>query len=256
MQRDRLIVKEAFAGIRSGYSADRVVADPELNSNFLAECRQNGCELTDEQINQALLNVRKASGLSDERSSHRTSFPNETDYSFASEIAIRYLERRDGVTLDQVICDPSRAAEFDGLAARICSGYTPLQYRWAALNLRKKRGLKPERFSHVCPPVQVMNVRIEELATPTIPVAQGLYLFFSEEETLYVGESTNLRKRLSKHLEHSDNKGLARWLWEHGRDRLNVEIQILPAGTKAKVRRALEAELIQSRKPVFNVSGR
>jgi excinuclease UvrABC nuclease subunit len=46
---------------------------------------------------------------------------------------------------------------------------------------------------------------------------------------LYVGEAINLRKRLRKHLDHSDNKGLARWLWENGATDLHLKIHVLEA---------------------------
>ncbi len=71
---------------------------------------------------------------------------------------------------------------------------------------------------------------------------------------LYIGEAENLFKRLKKHLDHSDNKGLARWMWEHGMDDVQLEVQVLAAETKTIVRRALETELIRSRLPLFNVA--
>ena len=246
----------AFLTIRNGYSADRVVADPVLNERFLAACRERGLSDPDEELNRNLLNFRKAGKLAGHKTERQTEFGNESDYAFASEIAIRFLERQDGVTLDQVICCPRRATDFDAIAARICPGLTPLQYRWAALNLRKKRRLKPEPFRHVVRATRVINAKVESLVVREVPADQGIYFFFDSRQTLYVGEAQNLRRRLSKHLEHSDNKGLAHWIWEHGRDDLHVEIQVLPSDTETKVRRAMEAELIRSRDPVFNVQGK
>jgi len=245
----------AFLESRDGYSADRVIADIKLNQRFLVACREQGLSGDDEDLNRQLLNARKASGLQGLETGTRTCIQNQDEYVFASEIAIRFLERRDSVTLDQVICDPVRAAEFDAIAARIAPGYSSLEYRWAALRLRKKGSLKPEILAHVCKPESVIHASARELDLAVIPVRSGLYLFFDSQETLYVGETSNLRNRLSKHLEHSDNKGLARWIWSHGPDGLNVEIQVLPDGTTTKVRRAMERELIKSRRPVFNVSG-
>ena len=249
-------LREAFLEVRQGLSADRVVADPVLNQQFLTACRRMGLGDSDKQLNRRLLNARKASALAGVRTSQRTSFPHEEEYSFASEIAIRYLERRDGVTLDEVICCPTLAREFDGVAERISPGVTPLQYRWAALNLRKKRRLAPELLVRVRPPTRVVNVTVSELNSDELPAGQGLYVFFDATTTLYVGEAENLRNRLRKHLDHSDNKGLAHWIWEHGSERLNVELHVLPDDTSTKVRRALEAELIRSRNPEFNVKGK
>ena len=101
--------------------------------------------------------------------------------------------------------------------------------------------------------IQVINLRVSEIAAEELPVSQGLYLFFAADQLLYVGETENLRKRLKKHLEHSDNKGLARWIWEFGIEKLHLEMQILEAKTETRVRRALELELIRSRQPIFNI---
>lgn len=249
-------VLDGFLLVRNGFSSDRVVADSQLNEAFRSACRERGVSCADEDLNRMLFNARKAGDLRGIRTTSRTGFANEEDYAFASEIAIRFLERRDGVTLDDVICSPLRAAEFDEVASRVCPNYSSLQYRWAALNLRKKRGLKPEILARIRPPDKIINVSVCELALDQIPTQQGLYLFLSATETLYVGEASNLRTRLAKHLDHSDNKGLAHWIWEFGTEELHLEMQVLPSSTETKVRRAMETELIRSRDPVFNVKGK
>jgi site-specific DNA-methyltransferase (adenine-specific) len=187
----------------------------------------------------------------------RTSFQNEDDYRFASEIAARHLERQKGVSIDEIICDPELVREFDAMAANLAPGFSVLQYRWAALNLRKANKLKPELLSRVVSAQAVSLGLVTELDVGTISSTQGLYVFYDPEsrQTLYVGEATNLRKRLEKHLDHSDNKNLARWLWEHGFEKVYLELHLLPQATATRVRRALEAELIASRRPVFNVQG-
>ena len=140
------------------------------------------------------------------------------------------------------------------LAASISPGFSPLQYRWSALNLRKKSGLTPELLARVAPPKQVLSFPIPSLLLDAIPAEQGLYLFFTPSTCLYVGEAENLRNRIGKHLEHSDNKGLARWMWDQGATELFLELQVLDAATTQKVRRALERELIRGRNPLFNIS--
>ena len=211
-----------------------------------------------EKLNLALLNARKGGHFSECERSRQTRFRDEEEYAFASEISVRFLERRDGTTLDRVICSPEKASEFDELAERLAPGYTSLQYRWAALSLRKRRALKPEQMSHVVASEKVKIDRVEDLVIEEVTVNQGLYVFTDSEskKTLYVGEASNLRNRLRKHLEHSDNRWLARWLWEHGTGDIWVELHELPHSTSKKARKALEYELIQSRRPEFNVLGR
>jgi hypothetical protein len=236
-----------------GYSSDRVVADPELNQNFIKECRLRGLDNSIEDLNRTLLNLRKAGGLTGKPRAKRTHFSDEDEYRFASEIATRFLERRDGISLDVIICNPDKVTEFDEVAARIAPGYSPLQYRWAALGLRKKKKLTPEIAARIVPPEDVINISISEVVPDELPTSQGIYLFISSDQLLYVGESENLRKRLKKHLDHSDNKGLAHWIWKHGTEDLHLEMQILKAGTETSVRKAIELELIRSRQPMFNI---
>jgi hypothetical protein len=243
----------AFRGARRGFSADRVIADPGLNIDFISRCRIAGLTSPIAELNLKLLNLRKAGLLKGEARSERTSFRDEESYRFASEVAARHLEKRQYTTLDRVICDPVLAAEFDAIASDIAPGFTSLQYRWAALNLRKVRSLKPELFSHVVRPTRTILGRIESIRVAELPTSQGLYVFYGPSDTLYVGEGSNIQRRVGKHLDHSDNKNLARWFWSNGFREVHLEIQILDDATPTKIRKALEGELISSRHPVFNV---
>lgn len=251
MNRD--LVRSVFLAVREGFSADRVVADPRLNRSFVDECRRVGLTETSLELNRSLLNLRKAGLLAGLTRSKRTSFANEDEYRFAAEMAIRHLERRDRVSLDDVICNPEAASEFDELAARLAPGFSSLQYRWAALNLRKSHKLAPEILGRAILAESIQRISLESLDVRQVPIQQGLYLFIHSENVLYVGESSNLRGRLKKHLDHSDNKGLAYWMWERGSQDLWLELHVLPSDTRTDVRVAMEVELIRSRNPLFNV---
>jgi hypothetical protein len=248
-------IREAFLAVRDGYSPDAVIAHPERNQRFIQECRDRGCMEQPVELNLLLINARKAGELQDVPKSRRVLVPNQEEYRFASEIGVRYLERRDQISLDQILCHAARASEFDEVCRKLAPGFTSFQYRWAALNLRKRKRLKPELLSKVVIAQHVITCRVEALQLKDVPTQQGLYLFLHASGVLYVGECENLRKRLSKHLEHSDNKGLAQWLWGHGVADLHLEYHVLPQQTTTRVRKALEAELILSRRPVFNVAG-
>jgi hypothetical protein len=157
------------------------------------------------------------------------------------------LERKHEVSLDEIICDPTLVKEFDSLAASVAQGYTLLQYRWAALSLRKGRKLKPELLARVARPRKILTFRVADIELDSIPSVQGLYLFFTRKQVLYVGEAENLYKRIKKHLEHSDNKDLAHWFWEQGPQSLHLEIQVLSPSTETRIRRALElGDIVES----------
>jgi site-specific DNA-methyltransferase (adenine-specific) len=245
----------AYVAVREKHdrwSADRIIADPELNTAFVAECRQQGLMADEHVLNKQLLAMRKRSLLAAYGPSRRPPSSNDDEYRFAAEMAARYIERRDNCSLDDILCDAIRAAEFDRIAGQIAPGLRPVDYRWSALNLRKQRRLRPELIGHALPSQSVRFIAIEDLVLADIPVAPGLYMFVESHQTLYVGESHNLRGRIKKHMDHSDNKGLARWMWDRTEEALFLELHVIDPNASTRQRRALEAELIASRRPVFN----
>lgn len=245
-------ILQAFHHARQGFSPDRVVADPELNRTYLRECDRLGLGSDAAKLNQSLLNLRKRGALRG-LSSRRTLLKDQPGYRFAAEMAARFLERAHEITVDQMICDPQFAEQFDEIARTIVPGGTPLDYRWAALNLRKQQQLKPEVLARVARPEKVLRLQVAGLSLGTVPQGSGLYLFYSSQATLYVGEADNLQNRIRTHLDHSDNKMLARWLWEFGDASLHLELQVLDKSITQRIRRALELELIRSRQPLFNI---
>jgi len=250
----REIVLQAFLATRNEFSADVVIADPKLNSEFLRACRAAGLAHLPSALNLCLLNLRKSPALEGIKS-RRISVTNQEELRFASEVAIRFLQRRYQLSLDRILCDPDRALQFDTVAGQIAPGFSPFQDRWAALNVRKRRQLRPELLGKVVGVRSVTACPVSKLKLDKIPPQPGLYLFMQSTSVLYIGECRNLRKRISKHLDHSDNKGLAHWLWQNGVTDLHLEYHVLPEGVSTRVRKALEAELIMSRHPVFNVAG-
>jgi hypothetical protein len=249
-------VLQAFLRTRNGYSPDAVIADPALNARFLAACRELGAGETDFELNHCLYNLRKSRRLEGHHTTTRVNLRHKDEYEFAAEIAARFLERRQDSTLDRIICDPALAQEFDRIAEELAPGFTPFEYRFTALNLRKSRRLRPEIGPQLLPATQVESFPVAGLDINRIPRSQGIYFFcYRGEGLLYLGEARNLRDRIRKHLDHSDRKELARWLWEHDADGLYVEIHVLPDETPNAARKAVELDLIRSRRPRFNILG-
>lgn len=246
-------LEEAFRDANDGYSTDRVLADPELNERFIQACRARGLRESPELLNRQLINLRK-SGRLGKQNAKSTQFDDD-EYRFAAEMAVRHLERRDQVTLDDILACPVRASEFDALCRDIAPGFSSVRYRWAALRLRKSRKLSPEVMGQAIPSKEVLLIKAEGLKIDDVPVSSGLYCFMAERETLYIGEASNLRVRMKKHLEHSDNKFLARWMWQFGKGSLTIELHVFHENVKTKTRKALETEMVRSRRPSFNILG-
>jgi len=250
------LILQAFLRTRDGRSPDAVIADPALNTQFLSACRGLGAVGTDFELNHCLYNLRKSRSLEDHPTTRWVRLTRQDEYSFAAEIAARYLERRQNTTLDRFICDPVLVQEFDRLAQELAPGFTPFEYRFTALSLRKARRLRPELSPHLLPSTGVDSFSVPDLDINQIPRSQGIYLlYYKDEGYLYLGEAKNLRDRIRKHLDHSDRKELAHWLWDHGTEGLHVEIHVLPDQTPTAARKAVEREMIRSRRPRFNIIG-
>jgi|GEM_PF-428895 len=198
-----ILVVRAFADVHDGYAVDRIVADPDYNARFRRRCREFGLEDPDVVLNHSLMNVRKNKALRSKlgieipRTTKETKFSGLGKYQFASEIAVRVLQRTQGVSLDRIICDPVLAEEFDRIALALVNE-TVLKLRWAALNLRKTRKLRPMKalrddydlVSHG--PMASVNLS----ALEQVP---GLYAFYDSKRPIFAGETDKLRERIELH---------------------------------------------------------
>jgi hypothetical protein len=254
----REVVRESFFVTHDGRSTDDVVIDDALNAAFLTACHRQFPSASDTELNWELYNLRKQppgiGKVTTVKRQHK-----HDDYLHASEIAARHMEDRHGLTIDRVLCDPAKRQEFDAIAQDIAPDVSTYRLRKAALKLRKNRQLKPELIKRVADwGKKVLNFSANELrnAPDLIPRSPGIYIFRDKTGYLYIGEAGNLRGRIEKHLDHSDRKTVARYLWDNGYKELIVEMHAFRKesnGTKASYRKAYEADLIRSRKPKLNI---
>jgi site-specific DNA-methyltransferase (adenine-specific) len=126
-------------------------------------------------------------------------------YSFAAEIAWRVTnDKFHGPSVDEIFCDPAKAACFDRAARRVAPGFQPEQYRWAALRLRKaSRDLVNEvkQYHFVFAKRDFTRFLGWKLFKPKRFAGQpGLYLLRGKEKSpLYIGYTLDLGKRLACH---------------------------------------------------------
>jgi hypothetical protein len=250
--------RRAFLETHHGRSTDDVILDDDLNADFITAAHAILPDVTAREFNHQLLNLRK-SGRLGKVTTIRTSLPDRDEYWHAAHIAARFMEDHHDTTVDRVMCDPALRREFDSAASSVAPGYPTYVYRKAALNLRKGSLLQPELLSKIMR--SSATTEFTDAATllddPTlIPALPGIYTFADDTGPLYIGESEHLRSRVSTHLDHSDRKSLAHYFWKNGVTNIRVETIAFPPGslgTRAVNRRALEASLIQSRQPRFNI---
>jgi len=139
-------IAQAYLEVREGYSTDRVVADPELDRRYLRRCRELGLAGTDFDLNWKLFTGRKNKYFSDLPKTKNYTASRTDEFEFSCEIAMRYIQEEyrshkdREISLDKIICDPDLVVEFDRIAMKLTPGFSPLDYRWVALGVRKAAG--------------------------------------------------------------------------------------------------------------------
>ena len=206
----------AFEAVHDGLSTDRVIADPELNRQFIDACKAESLPGTPTEWNRRLIGLRKIKALTHLRPMKQTRLPkDELDIAeFGSEAAMSILEDRYGISLDSILCDPKIAGEFDRIAGRFAPGLSPLHYRWGALHIRK----------YACKWNRAASALDSRLRKVRFGPARELDFSKSVEELpavyvlsegsgcpLYVGATTNLSRRIAalpNQVSFKDSEGL------------------------------------------------
>jgi DNA modification methylase len=219
-------ILEAFLTVRDDFSADRVIADRNLNEEFVSLCNRLGVPGHPAEWNRKLLRLRKANRLAGLPRSRKT-LVDETEMDrcdFACEIAIQEFSQK-GHSLDNLLCDPALADEFDQ-RVRCIGGTSPsaLCIRWTALRIRKRA----HRIRAIC---QSLESPIEtprtaclacELDVQEVAMRPGLYWLSDRKRKLYVGKTDNLQQRF--HLQIHESK-FDFW----GTPRNQLEVRFVPA---------------------------
>lgn len=253
-------IAQAYLEVRDGYSIDRVVADPEMNQQFLRRCRELGLTGSGFDLNWMLFNGRKNKYFSDLPKTKNYTASRKDEFEFSSEIAVRYVQEQvwereaRSISLDKIICDPDLAAEFDQIAAKLAPGFSPLDYRWVALGMRKASGRYASRAKSVDLPKFEVLGQTRDVKASSIPAEQGLYLFRCEDESLFVGDTDNLRHRIERHFESGGEDGLPDWLYHRGSKAISLGIVPMPEVTSTS-RKIVELGAVNRYRPLFNYIG-
>lgn len=203
-KKNETAVIQAFKSAAKGHSTDYLLCDPDLGRAFIKECRSRSIPGDPRMWNSFLLRIRKSGKLPKSTGAgRRLSYAEMDPYSDASEAAMKLIGLDYGMTLDELLCSPQAATEFDQLAAQLAPGYTPFEYRWAALALRKRAGTK--RYKSYAADQEehwksqrTPSKRLIENCLTSKYECPGVYVVLDEGATLYVGETRNIRDRLEK----------------------------------------------------------
>ena len=258
---DAEIIAE-FARHHAGYSSDEAMVQQRTRSAIARGWqRRAGQDLSASQRRDLwwrLLNLRKRGRL-DVPTTRRGPRPTVAVFPVA-EIAARTVMDRHVVTSDELLVDDRLHREMIDEAKRLQPTIDGDMVGRAVLSLRKRRTLRPELVLKVAD----WHRRIEtysledlraKLSRSDIHDGPGIYLFRCPAGYLYIGEASNLSRRLRQHLDGSDRDGLADHL-ATASGATSVELHAFPKDSPARrlaVRRAYESELIRSRHPRYNL---
>jgi site-specific DNA-methyltransferase (adenine-specific) len=174
-------------------------------------------------------------------------------FAFAREIALRRMLDLGYPSLDHVLCDPGAVLRFDEFARSLAPGFSALQYRWAALRLRKDARIwrqSSERVERSALAKDCRTIRLNEANLSAVQSMPGVYLLApcrAGSKPVYVGETWNLSHRATRALrgrsvldQFMPNSGDWELRW--------FELQ----GVEPDERRGLQSLLIAANSPPMN----
>jgi site-specific DNA-methyltransferase (adenine-specific) len=253
--RDLEHLVRVYESVYDGYSLDRVLADPDLASELACKCQEIGLPGTAKDWNHLLMRLRKAGKLLfPVRKRTEFSWSDFDEFWFASEIA--WSEMKEHGSLDDILCDPELARSFDEKARRLAPGFTPLQYRWGALTLRKKSKtarVRSEFFASLSLEEFKSGRELRSWQDDKGSLdSPGLYFIGGDprQKIAYVGSALNLLNRFSRQfaaaqLDHWERDRDAKFVRFIQRPKVNDPIDLL----------SMQKRLIQLAKPRWNDLG-
>jgi len=168
------------------------------------------------------------------------------------------VDKQFGKNVDDVICDPETRVQFDAMIQFMMPGVSAFEAQYAALSLRKSNKLKPEPVGQVIRAISSNIMRLSELQNrfTELPTSSGVYIFFDEDVTLYVGKASNLRDRINVHVATWTYRDMIRQIREGKRSPVFVVFHELSVSISPRELAAYETELIRSRDPEHNRAGK
>jgi site-specific DNA-methyltransferase (adenine-specific) len=266
------LIVDCFEEIRDGLSPDYVLADPARAKRFALRCRQKGIELSTESIFRRLLAIRKnpkTYNVKIQKSTDGEQLISEELEQFidAAEFALMRLRYTQHASIDDILVVPEVGEQFDLICSEIAPGYRPLDYRLAALHIRKTRYLEKAKKNKVA---NLDSTKIDQALEPagmladvkasSMPSGYGLFtLEHQDDGQQYVYTATrDMVADNVMRLQHGTFwDRVVGDFWQPRLDRILVR-----TCNKAKIGgvplRMYELKLIQERHPLFNlpVSGK
>lgn len=241
-------LRNAYMLTRRGFSSDRVLADPEINADFVKACRDMGVDESAFRINLALIGLRKHNQL--KAKSRKSVVPDQWRFAVASEIAARAMYYRWHVSVDTTLAHPDLSAKFDQIASSITPGHSSFEYRWAALNMRKKGAnakVTPKELRDLH-----WKVGVPFSAADRLPPKEGVYSLFERDICLFVAGTENLRESVQDQQSITRAELFEPELWRPNPVRLSWRYVPMP-DSNSDYRFGVVRSMVKQWQPVFNI---
>ncbi len=255
--RDDTII-DAFAQVHDGYSIDRTLADPQLAAQFVERCQQLGIGASHAAICRRLLCLRKAGGfpIKTTRKHKRDLHP----FLIPAELAFAKLTYRYDASYDDLLADPDVGKAFDENVARLGQAGDAVDYRLAALHLRKNVRLRPKadadqlahldilkRKPHWHTPGHLSDVRLDE-----VPASEGVFSLREPDRYLFLSQSENLRSGVSIFQDSRVLSAVGNHFWSPSPEEITVDF-VMPEDVYGVDLRLFEIKALETYQPIFNM---
>ncbi len=255
--RDAKIVA-AFEQVHEGYAIDRAFADPSLTKRFVDLSSELGVDGTHETICRRLLNIRKSGSfkVATTNKDRRDLGP----YFIPAEIAFAQLSYRYDASYDDLLVSPEIGAAFDSLAMKIGHTGNAIDYRLAALSLRKNIRTRREgegkrlESSHLpdlsrkWKPLGLLS----SVAVDSIPATDGIFSISEEKRYLYLTNSTNLRAGIKFFKDNRVLAAISNRFWTPEPEKINIQV-VKQEDVRGASLRLLELKSLEKYRPIFNM---
>lgn len=245
---------DSFIAARDDQSIDWLLCDPSLQDRFHELCEKAGLIGGPADWNRELLRLRKAGKTPKLATNRRAEIDADRldRVSYAAEIAWREsLRKYPEASLDEVFSSPGKAFSFDRVAAKHAGAEREAAsaYRWAAMRLRKARhslAKEAKKFHYVLSSRDFARFQqLGRMRLDRYDETPGLYLLRAKDRSpLYLGETTNLGRRLQDHLD------------SRGGLRLAPQVSVISADElpSDEYRQPLWVDLVRRYEPRLNVA--
>jgi hypothetical protein len=152
--------------------------------------------------------------------------------------------------VDTTLAHPDLVAKFERIARTITPGYSSFQYRWAALNVRKK-GASAKITRRDIRELQ-WTVGVPFAAAGRLPAEEGVYSLFERDICLFVAGTENLRESVQDQQTITHAELFEPELWRPNPARLSWRYVPMPA-SNSDYRFGIVRSMVKEWQPVFNI---